>query len=64
MSVVDDPDSVRAKKTQDQVSQIKYHGKDRTNPASTPLARPYFSSPGKLPPPYRATLLARAAQLL
>eukprot|EP00116_Pleurobrachia_bachei_P012303 sb/3472565/ len=46
MSVTDDPDSVRARKTQDQVSQIKYHGKDRTNPASTPLARPYFSSPG------------------
>ena len=47
MSVADDPESLRAKKSQNQLSSLKYHGKDRTNPASTPLSRPAFSSPGK-----------------
>ncbi|XP_063694055.1 fibrous sheath CABYR-binding protein-like isoform X1 [Bolinopsis microptera] len=46
MSVADDPESLRAKKSQNQLSSLKYHGKDRTNPASTPLNRPAFSSPG------------------
>ena len=47
MSVADDPESLRAKKSQNQLSSLKYHGKDRTNPASTPLSRPAFSAPGK-----------------
>jgi len=47
MSVADDPESVRAKKSQQQLSSIKYHGKDRTNPSTTPLSRPAFSAPGE-----------------
>lgn len=45
MSVADDPESLRTKRNQDILSQTKYHGKDRTNPATTPLARPSFSAP-------------------
>ena len=47
MSVADDPETMRAKKSQQQTSQIQYQGKDRTNPATTPLSRPAFSAPGE-----------------
>ena len=46
MSVTDDPEMLRAKKNQEMISNVKYHGKDRTNPSSTPLDRPYYSIPG------------------